>query len=105
MDYVNILAHQTHLQAKDGVVGTLVGKNKTDSVTVGNPHKALTKKHVVALVHCPIIRESLAQMRLQSNLITTAMTSTQCNRVKNSRGSLCHNTEVRSGLIGNHGLS
>jgi hypothetical protein len=105
MDYVNILAHQTHLQAKDGVVGTLIGKNEMDCVTVDNPHKALTKKHMAVLVHCPITRESLAQMRVQSNLIAMAMMSTKCNQVKDSRRSLCHKTEVRSGLIGVHGLS
>jgi hypothetical protein len=105
MDYVDIPEHQTHLQAKDGVVGTIIGKNEMDRVTVGNPHKALTKKHMAAFVHCPITRESLAQMRVQSNLIATATMSTECDRVKDSRGSLCHKTEVRSGLIGIHGLS
>jgi hypothetical protein len=105
MDYVNIPAHQTHLHAKDGMVGTIVGKNETDCITVGNPHKALTKKHMAALVHCPITRESLAEMRVQSNLIATATMSTKCNQVKDSRGSLCHKTEVRSGLLGVHGLS
>ncbi len=105
MNYVNIPAHQTHLQAKDGVVGTVVGKNETNHITVGNPHKALTKKHMAALVDCPITRESLAQMRVQSNLIATAMTSTKCNQVKDSRRSLCHKTEVRSRLIGVHGPS
>jgi hypothetical protein len=105
MDYVDISAHQTHLQAKDGMVGTIIGKNEMDRVTVGNPHKALTKKHMAVLVHCPISRESLTQMRLQSNLIATATTSTKCDRVKDSRGSLCHKTEVRSRLIGIHGPS
>jgi hypothetical protein len=60
---------------------------------------------MAALVHCPITRESLAQMRVQSNLIATATTCTNCNRVKDSRESLCHKTEVRSGPIGVHGLS
>jgi hypothetical protein len=60
MDYVDIPAHQTHLQAKDGMVGTVVGKDETDCLIVGNPHKALTKKHVAPLVHCRITRESLA---------------------------------------------
>jgi hypothetical protein len=105
MDYVDIPAHQMHPHAKDGMVGTVVGKNEMDCVTVGNPHKALTKKHMAALVHCPITRESLAQMRVQSNLIAMATMSTECNRVKDSRGSLCHKTEVRSGLISIHGLS
>jgi hypothetical protein len=105
MDYVDIPAHQTHLQAKDGMVGTVIGKNETYLVTVGNPHKALTKKHMATLVHCPITRESLAQMRVQSNLIATATTSSKCDQVKDSHRSLCHKTEVRSGLIGIHGLS
>jgi hypothetical protein len=60
---------------------------------------------MASLVHCSITRESLAQMRVQLNLIATAMTSTECDRVKDSRRSLCHKTEVRSGLIGIHGLS
>jgi hypothetical protein len=60
---------------------------------------------MAALVQCPITRESLAQMRVQLNLIATAMMTTECNRGKDSRGSLCHKTEVRSGLIGIHGLS
>jgi hypothetical protein len=94
-----------HLQAKNGVVGTFVGKNETDCITVGNPHKTLTKKHMAALVHCPITRESLAQMRVQSILVAMATTSTECNRVKDSSGSLCHKTEVRSGSIGILGLS
>jgi hypothetical protein len=105
MDYVNIPAHLTHLQAKNGMVGTVVGKNETDRVTLGNPHKTLTKKHMAALVHCPITRESLAQLRVQSNLVATAMTSTEYNQLKDSRGNLCHKTEVRSGSIGIHGLS
>jgi hypothetical protein len=105
MVYVDISAHQTNLQAKDGVVGTIIGKNEMDRVTVRNPHKALSKKHMAALVHCPITRESLAQMRVQSNLIAMAMTSTKCDWVKDSRRSLCHKTEVRSRLVGIHGLS
>jgi hypothetical protein len=64
MDDVDIPAHQTHLQAKDGVVGNVLGKNEMDCITVGNPHKAFTKKHVAALVNCPITREILAQMRV-----------------------------------------
>jgi hypothetical protein len=50
MDYVNIPAHQTHLQAKDGMVDTVIGKNETNRITVGNPHNALTKKRMAALV-------------------------------------------------------
>jgi hypothetical protein len=105
MDSVDIPAHQMHLQAKDGVVGTLIGKNETDRITVGNPHKALTKKHMTACVHCPITREFLAQMRVQSNLIAMATTSTKFDRVKDSRGSFCHKTEARSRSIGVYGLS
>jgi hypothetical protein len=52
---------------------------------------------MAALVNCPIPREFLAQMRVQLSLIATATTSTECNRVKDSRGSLCHKTEVRFG--------
>jgi hypothetical protein len=69
MDYVDIPTHQMHLQAKDGMVGTIIGKNEMDCITVGNPYTTLTKKHMVALVHCPITRESLVQMRVQSNLL------------------------------------
>jgi hypothetical protein len=105
MDYVNIPAHQTHLQAKDGMVGTVIRKNEMGCVTVGNPHKALAKKHMAALVHCPITRESLAQMRVKSNLIATATMSTECNQVKDSRRNLCHKTEVIYRSIGVHGLS
>jgi hypothetical protein len=105
MDYDDIRAHQTHLQEKDGVVGTDVGKNETNCAIVGNPPKTLTKKHMAVLVYCSITRESLAQMRVQSNLVATATMSTKCDRVTDSRGSLCHKTEVRSGLIGIHGLS
>jgi hypothetical protein len=54
MDNVDIPTHQTHLQMKDGPIGTEVGKDELNCITVHCPHKALTKKHVAALIHCPI---------------------------------------------------
>ncbi len=53
-----------HLQAKDGVVGTIKRKDQSDHITISNPHKLLTKEHVETLVHGQITRESLAQMRV-----------------------------------------
>jgi hypothetical protein len=104
MDYVDIPAHQMHLQAKDGMVGTFVGKDESYHITVSNPHKALTKEHMAALVHSPITREPFAQMRVHLNLISTAMPSAKCNWMKDGHQSLGHKIEVRSRLIGFHSL-
>jgi hypothetical protein len=34
MNYVDIPVHQTHLQAKDGMFSTIIGKDKLDRITV-----------------------------------------------------------------------
>jgi hypothetical protein len=64
MDDVNIPAHQMHLQAEDGGVGTVVGKNEFNHITVSNPHKAWAKEHVEALVNCPITGEYFTKVRV-----------------------------------------
>jgi hypothetical protein len=58
MDDVNIPTHQMHLQAENGWVGTVIGKDEFNRITVSSPHKALAKKHMAALVHYPITRKS-----------------------------------------------
>jgi hypothetical protein len=104
MDNVDIPAHQMHLQAKVGMVGTGLGKDESYCMTVNNLHEALTKEHMEAFVHSPITREPFAQMRVQPNLISMAMPSAKCNWIKDGHQSLGHKTEVRSGLIGFHSL-
>jgi hypothetical protein len=64
-----------HLLAKDGMVGTIVRQDELYHIAVSNPHKALTKEHMAALVHSPITREPFAQMRVEPNLISTVMPS------------------------------
>jgi hypothetical protein len=51
MDNGGITIHQTHLQAQNGWVGTVVGKDELNCITVSSPHKALAKEHMAALVH------------------------------------------------------
>ena len=61
MDNADILAHQTHLQTKNGMVGSIVGKDESYCTTVSKPHKLLTKEHMAALVYSPITREPFAR--------------------------------------------
>jgi hypothetical protein len=83
MDYINITAHQTHLPAKDGMVGTVIGKDELDCITVSNPHTALTKERMAASVHSLITREPFSQMPGQPKNISTA-TPTKCDWMKDS---------------------
>jgi hypothetical protein len=104
MDYGDIPAHQMHLQTKDGMVGTVIGKDESYCITVSNPHKALAKECMAALVHSPITREPFTQMRVQLNFISMATPIAKCNWMKDGCQSLGHKTEVRFGLIGFHSL-
>jgi hypothetical protein len=102
MDNIGIPTHQTHLQVEDGWVGTIIGKDEFNCITVSRPHKTLAKEHVVALVHGLIPRETFTEMRVEPNFISAAAPGTKCDWMKNGCGILCHKAEVRSRAVGVH---
>jgi hypothetical protein len=102
MDNVDIPAHQTHLQAEDGWVGTVIGKDKFNCIAISCPHKTLAKEHVAALVHGPIPRETFTKMRVEPNFISAAAPGTKGDWMKNGCGILRHKAEVRSRAVGVH---
>jgi hypothetical protein len=102
MDDVNIPTHQTHLQAENGWVGTVVGKNEFNCITVSSPHEALAKEHMAALVQCPITGEFFTKMRVEPNFIPAAAPGTECGWMKNSCGIVSHKTEVQTRAVRVH---
>ncbi len=73
MDNVDISAHQTHLQAEDGWVGTVIEKDEFNCITISGPHKTLAKEHVAALVHGPIPRETFTKVRVEPTFFSAAV--------------------------------
>ncbi len=76
MDNFDIPTHQTHLQAENGWVGTVIGKDEINCITVSSPHKALAKEHMAGLVHCSITGESFTKIRVKPNFISAAAPGT-----------------------------
>jgi hypothetical protein len=99
IDDVDIPTHKTHLQAQNGWVGTIIGKDEFNRITVSISHKALAKEHMAALVHCPITGEPFTKMRVEPNFISASAPGTECNWMKNSRRILSHKTEVRARAV------
>ncbi len=54
MDNIHIPTHKTHLKAKDSLIGSVVQKDKFDSISVSDPDKSTTVAHVVYFVHSPV---------------------------------------------------
>jgi hypothetical protein len=102
MDDVDIPTHQTHLQAENGWVGTVVGKDEFNCITVSSPHKVLAKEHMAALVHCPITGESFTKMRVEHNFIPTTAPGTKSNWMMNSHRIFSHKTEVQTRVVRIH---
>ena len=60
VDYINIPAHQAHLQAYNSRVAAFIRQNELDCIAVSDPNKALAEDILATLVDCPIPGESLA---------------------------------------------
>ena len=62
MDDIDVPTHETHLKAKDSLVGTVVRQNEFDRVAVGYPNKSAAIAHVPDLVHRPVAGKSFAKV-------------------------------------------
>jgi hypothetical protein len=47
---IHIPAHKSYFEAKDCRIAAIVGEDKLESVTVGDPSESLTKTHVAAFI-------------------------------------------------------
>ena len=74
MDDINVPTHETHLQAKDGLVGAVIRQDKLDCVAICYPDKALAVTHVPNLIHCPIPSKAFAKVRVEEPFIATTPT-------------------------------
>jgi hypothetical protein len=56
---INVPAHEAHLQAKDGLIGTILRQDKLDCVAI-HPNELSAVAHVTDFIHCPIPAETFA---------------------------------------------
>ena len=63
-----------HLQAKDGLVGTVIREDKFDCIAICYPDKASAVAHVPNLIHCPIPGEAFAKVQVEEPFIATTPT-------------------------------
>ncbi len=61
MDDINVPTHETHLQVKDGLIGTVVRQYEFDRIAVGYPDELAAVTHVFDLVHRPITCKPFAK--------------------------------------------
>jgi hypothetical protein len=54
MDNIHVPTHKAHLKAKDSLIGSVVQKDKFDSIAVSDPDKLMPLAHMVYFVHSPV---------------------------------------------------
>jgi hypothetical protein len=81
---IHILAHKLHLEAKDCKIAAVVGEDKLESVTVGDPSESLAKAHVAAFIDGVVPIECFTKVGMQPALVPSSATTFECNRVENS---------------------
>ncbi len=74
MEDINVPTHETHLQAKDGLVGAVIRQNKFDRIAICYPDKAFAVTHVPDLIHCPIPSEAFAKVGMEESFIARTPT-------------------------------
>ncbi len=81
---IHIPAHKLHLEATDCGIATVVGEDKLESITVGDPSESLAKAHVVAFIDGVVPGECFAKVGMQHALVPLSATTSKCNRVEDS---------------------
>jgi hypothetical protein len=81
---IHIPAHKLHLEAKDCRIAAVVGEDKLESVTVGDPSESLAKAHVVTFIDGVVPGECFAEVGMQPVLVPLSATTSECNRVEDS---------------------
>ena len=81
---IHIPAHKSHLEAKDCGIAAVVGEDKLESVTVGDPSEYLAKAHVAAFIDGVVPRECFTEVRMQPALVPSSVTTSECNQVEDS---------------------
>ena len=54
MDDIHVPTHKAHLKAKDSLIGSVVHKDKFDSIEVSDPDESTTVAHEAYFVHSPV---------------------------------------------------
>ncbi len=81
---IHIPAHKLHLEAKDCGIAAVVGEDKHESVTVGDPSELLDKAHVAAFIDGVVPGECFAEVGMQPSLVPSSATTSKCNQVEDS---------------------
>jgi hypothetical protein len=62
MNDIHVPTHKVHLKAKDSLMGSVVGKDKFDSIAVSDPHKSMTVTHMAYFVHSPVPTKAFTEV-------------------------------------------
>ncbi len=81
---IHIPAHKLHLEAKDCGIAAVVGEDKFESITVGDPSESLAKTHVAAFIDGVVPGECFTKVGMQPALVPFSATTSECNRVEDS---------------------
>jgi hypothetical protein len=81
---IHIPAHKSHLEVKDCRIAAVVGEDKLESVTVGDPTESLAKAHVAAFINGLVPGECFTKVGMQPALVPSSATTSECDRVEDS---------------------
>jgi hypothetical protein len=81
---IHIPAHKSHLEAKDCGFAAIVGEDKLESITVGDPSESLAKAHVAAFIDGVVPGECFAEVGMQPALVSLSTTTSKCDQVEDS---------------------
>jgi hypothetical protein len=97
MDNVDIPTHETHLQAKDSLIGTVVRQYEFYRIAVSYPDESAAVAHVSNLIHRPVPSEAFAKVRVKEPLIATTPARTKCHGVEGATVCFCEEVETVAG--------
>jgi hypothetical protein len=103
MDNINVPSHESHLGSRNGRDIAVVGQDEMDCIAICNPHKALPKQHVTVFVNSPVTGKPLSQVGMQAYFVSTTSLATKSNGANDGGRVLCHEGEIQTRAICNHG--
>ena len=94
MDDIHVSTHKAHLKAKDSLIGSVVRKDKFDSIAVSDPDKSTTVAHMAYFVHSPVPAKAFTKVGMKMLFIPPSTPGAKCDGVQHTV--ICFGEEVKT---------
>jgi hypothetical protein len=86
--------HKTHLKVKDSLIGSVVRKDKFDSITVSDPDESTTVAHVASFFHSPVPAKAFTEIGMKMLFIPSNTPGAKRDGVQHT--AICFGEEVKT---------